>query len=136
MSVNTVILIGRLGYDPEIKDAGGTNVCKFSLATYRKYQGGDGQTKEETVWHNIVAWGRQAETMAKYLKKGQEVYIQGRINNRSYDDKDGNKRYTSEVVVERFSFIGNRATEEKEGGETEKTYPDRPNKNSDDDLPF
>ena len=109
MSVNKVILIGRLGKDPELKyTPGGQAVANFSLATNRTWKGSDGQRKESTTWHNIVVWGKQAETIKEYLSKGREIYIEGRIDNRSYDDKDGNKRYISEVVVENFRFIGSR----------------------------
>ena len=93
MSVNKAILIGRLGKDPELKyTPAGSAVCSFSLATSRRWKGQDGEAKDDTTWHNIVAWGRQAEVMKEYLHKGKEVYIEGRINNRSYEDKEGNRK--------------------------------------------
>lgn len=113
MSVNKAILIGRLGQDPELRyTAGGKAVCSFSLATSERWTGQDGQKQESTTWHNIVSWGRQAEVMKEYLTKGQQVYIEGRIDNRSYEDKEGQKKYRSEVVVQNFQFLGSRG----EGG--------------------
>ncbi|MBU0983248.1 MAG: single-stranded DNA-binding protein [candidate division Zixibacteria bacterium] len=139
MSVNKVILVGRLGKDPELKyTPSGRAVATFSLATDRRWTGQDGQKNRVTTWHNIVSWGKQAEIMKEYLRKGQQVYLEGRIDNRSYDDKEGNKKYISEVVVENFSFIGSR-----EGGSGDDIpaggpAPDMPENDSggDDDLPF
>jgi len=131
MSVNKAIIIGRLGKDPEIRDAGGTAVCSFSLATSERWKDKSGESKEATCWHNIVAWGKQAEVMNEYLRKGQEVYIEGRIDNRSYEDKEGNKKYISEIVVQRFSFVGSK------GDAT--SPPDRANKDDNGNgpsLPF
>lgn len=109
MSVNKVILVGRLGKDPDLRHTqGGKAVASFSLATTERWKDSNGDKQEATTWHNIVAWGRQAETLAEYLDKGQEVYIEGRISNRSYQDKDDNKRYISEVVVQNFQFVGSR----------------------------
>ena len=126
MSVNKAILIGRLGKDPELKyTKAGTAVASFSLATTIKIG-----EEDKTTWHNIVAWDKTAEVVNEYLKKGSHVFIEGWINNRSYDDKDGNKRYTSEVVVVRLDFL-----DPKEDKNKEKPA-DRPNKDDDDDLPF
>jgi single-strand DNA-binding protein len=139
MSVIKVILVGRLGKDPDLRyTPSGQAVANFSLATTRRWKSQDGQSQEATTWHNIVAWGKQAEVMKEYLSKGREVYIEGRIDNRSYDDKEGNKRYISEVVVESFSFIGggggNRGEERApaSGGGTSEAAPS----GGDDDLPF
>jgi single-strand DNA-binding protein len=140
MSVNKVILIGRLGKDPELKyTPGGKAVCNFSLATSERWTGQDGQKNESTTWHNIVSWGKQAEVMKEYLRKGREVYLEGRIDNRSYEDKEGNKRYISEVVVQSFQFIGNRGgTEDPAGPPAGDTGSQAPPGDSggDDDLPF
>jgi len=104
MSVNKVILLGRIGKDPELKHTtSGTSVCSFSLATETSYGG-----KKETTWHNIVAWGKQAETINEYLSKGREIYVEGRISNRSYE-KDGQKKYVTEIILESFSFVGGKA---------------------------
>lgn len=115
MSVNKAFLLGRLGKDPELKfTPSGTAVCNFSIATSRKWKGKDDQKQEATTWHNVVAWGKQAETIKEYVGKGQEIHIIGRIDNRSYEDKEGNKKYISEVVVEDFSFVGSKADNQKE----------------------
>ncbi|UCC43979.1 MAG: single-stranded DNA-binding protein [Candidatus Zixiibacteriota bacterium] len=139
MSVNKVILIGRLGKDPELKyTPGGRAVCNFSMATSERWTGQDGQKNESTTWHNIVAWGKQAEIMKEYLRKGREVYVEGRIDNRSYDDKEGNKRYISEVVVQQFRFIGSRESGEaapNSAGPPPATSAPTP-AGDDDDLPF
>lgn len=140
MSVNKAILIGNLGKDPELKyTPSGKAVANFSLATTDRWTSQDGQKQEQTVWHNIVAWGRQAEVIKEYLSKGRQVYIEGRIVNRSYDDKEGNKKYISEIVVQSFQFIGNR-------GSASDSSPEQPAGNmvseppssggGDDDLPF
>ncbi|MCH7691122.1 MAG: single-stranded DNA-binding protein [candidate division Zixibacteria bacterium] len=142
MSVNKVILIGRLGKDPDLRyTPSGKAVATFSLATTERWKGQDGQRQESTTWHNIVAWGKQAETIKEYLSKGREVYLEGRIVNRSYDDKDGNKKYISEVVVQQFTFIGSKGSSGNDGGQTapaESAEPatDTGSGQSDDDLPF
>lgn len=143
MSVNKAILIGNLGVDPELRyTPSGKAVTTFRLATTDRWKGDDGQQKESTVWHNIVAWGRQAEVMKEYLSKGRQVYIEGRIQNRSYDDKEGNKRYISEVVVQNFQFLGGRdagAGEPAPSVESPQEAPAKPPEaagNDDDDLPF
>lgn len=147
MSVNKAILIGRLGKDPELKyTQGGRAVANFSVATNERWKGQDGQKQESTTWHNIVAWGKQAEVMKEYLSKGQQVYIEGRIDNRSYDDKDGNKKYISEVVVQNFQFIGSRGDSAGGGpgggGSAPSDQPDSSppppsgEASDDDDLPF
>ena len=141
MSVNKVILVGRLGKDPELKyTSGGSAVATFSLATNRQWKGQDGQKAEETMWHNIVAWGRQAEVIKEYMSKGRQIYIEGRISNRSYDDKDGNKRYISEVVVENFQFLGDRSSGAGPSPSTEydtaSAPPQGESNSKDDDLPF
>ena len=131
MSVNKAILIGRLGKDPEMKyTSSGKAVCNFSLATTERFKGQDGQQKESTTWHNIVVWGKPAEIIKEYMSKGREIYLEGRISNRSYDDKDGNKKYTSEVVVQNFQFIGSK-------GETSNQPEAPPSQGApDSDLPF
>ena len=129
MSVNKAILIGRLGKDPELKyTPSGRAVCNFSLATDETWTT-DGEKHKATTWHNITVWGKQAEIMKEYLKQGQEVYIEGRIDNESYD-KEGVKMYRSSVVVQRFSFVGSKA--DNQGGDN----PQAPQGGDDDDLPF
>ena len=141
MSVNKAILIGNLGSDPELKyTPGGQAVANFSLATNERWTGKDGQKNERTTWHNIVAWGKQAELAKEYLRKGRQVYIEGRIDNRSYDKKDGSgKGYISEVVVLTIQFLGSRSDTGGGGapGGSEPP-PSAPPQGSagDDDLPF
>jgi single-strand DNA-binding protein len=145
MSVNKAILIGRLGKDPELRyTQSGSGVATFSLATDRQWKGQDGQKQRETTWHNIVVWGKRAEVVKEYLTKGQQIYIEGRIVNRSYDDKEGNKKYTSEVVLEDFAFLGSRSeTAGSPGTGSESSYqpdsappPPSGEASDDDDLPF
>jgi single-strand DNA-binding protein len=139
--VNKAILIGNLGKDPELKyTPSGQAVATFSLATGEKWRDKDGVMQDRTEWHNIVLWGRQAEVAKEYLTKGKQVYIEGRIQNRSYDDKDGNKRYISEVVGMRMQFLGGReqgAGGAPSGGEIPPEPPPAGDLSSeDDDLPF
>ena len=104
--VNKVILIGNLGADPEMRyTAGGTAVCKFSLATSRKFTGKDGQKQEKTEWHRIVAWAKLAEICGQYLSKGKQVMIEGRIEYGSYE-KDGVKHYTTDIIAENMQMLG------------------------------
>ena len=140
MGVNKAILIGNLGRDPELKyTPSGKAVATFTLATSERWTGQDGQKQEQTIWHNIVAWGKPAEIMKEYLSKGQQVYIEGRIVNRSYDDKDGNKKYISEIVVQNFQFIGSKGGSQG-GGERTPVHDESGAPNGaapdDDDLPF
>jgi len=113
--VNKVILIGNLGKDPDLRyTPGGQAVASFSLATSEKWRDKEGIMQDKTEWHNIVLWGRQAELAKEYLAKGRQVYIEGRIQTRSWDDKDGNKRYITEVVGQRMQFLGAKGGAEKE----------------------
>ena len=107
MSVNKAILVGNLGKDPELRfTPSGVAVATFSLATSERYKGKDGQQQEKTDWHNIVVWRQLAEICEKYLTKGKQVYIEGKIQTRSYDDKDGNKRYITEIVADKMQMLG------------------------------
>jgi single-strand DNA-binding protein len=144
MGVNKAILIGNLGKDPELKyTPSGKAVASFSLATSERWTGADGQKNESTTWHNIVAWGKQAEILKEYLSKGKQVYIEGRIDNRSYEDKEGNKKYISEIVVTNFQFLGGRPQDDKGGsgggsasGTAPMPEPSGGGSAEDDDLPF
>lgn len=107
MSVNKVLLIGRLGNNPEIRYTnGGTAVANFNMATSENWNDKNGQKQERTEWHRIVVWGKLAELSEKYLSKGRQCYVEGRLQTRSWDDKDGNKRYTTEVVASSIQFLG------------------------------
>lgn len=110
MSVNKVILVGNVGKDPETRYLeGGTAVCSFPLATSETYRNRDGERITTTEWHNVVLWRGLAEVAEKYVKKGSQLYIEGRIRTRSWDDREGNKRYTTEVVGDNMQMLGRRA---------------------------
>jgi len=114
--VNKVILLGNLGRDPEVRyTQSGTAVANFTLATTERRKQGEEWT-DHTEWHNIVAWGRQAESCSQYLQKGSQVYIEGRLQTRKWDDKDGNTRYMTEIVVGDIQFLGRTKGPGAEGG--------------------
>ena len=130
--VNKVILLGNLGKDPELSYLPSEqSVAKFSLATSRKYKDKTGELKDETEWHNIVAWGKLGEIAAQYLKKGRQSYIEGRISSRKWEDREGKQRTTVEIVADEVVLLGGRG---EEGGEApaRSTAPARPAKSSDD----
>ena len=113
---NKVQLIGNLGMNPEVKELeGGRKVAKFTLATNEYYNNKKGKKVQETQWHNIVAWGKTAELMEQLLDKGKEVMIEGKLTNRTWDDKDGNKRYITEVVANDFLLMTPKEGAKKEG---------------------
>ena len=106
---NKVQLIGNLGNDPEIINfESGKKLAKFSLATNESYKVADGQKQTKTDWHNLVAWGKTADIIEKYVTKGKEVAIEGKLTTRSWEDKDGIKRYTTEVVCNELLMLGNK----------------------------
>ncbi len=108
-SVNKVILIGNLGRDPELRyTASGQGVANFTLATNERWRDKDGNNQERTEWHRIVVWGKSAENCAQYLQKGRSVYVEGRLQTRDWEDKEGNKRQTTEVVAQNVTFLGSR----------------------------
>ena len=105
--VNKVILVGHLGADPELRNtASGQAVCEFRIATSESWKDKNGQRQERTEWHRVVVWGKTAEICAKYLSKGRQAYIEGRIQTRSYEDKEGVKRYITEIVANDVQFLG------------------------------
>jgi len=108
--VNKVILVGNLGRDPEVRNTpSGQSVAEFSLATNRRWRDRDGNRQEQTEWHRIVCWGRQAEIAGQYLTKGKQIYVEGRLQTRSWDDKNtGEKRYKTEVICDNFQMLGQR----------------------------
>ena len=113
-SVNKVILIGNLGADPELRrTASGYSVCNLRIATTDRYRDRDDNPQEKTEWHRVVVWGRQAEHCKEYLRKGRQVYVEGSLETHSWEDRDGNKRYTTEVRARQVVFLGSRDT----GGE-------------------
>jgi len=104
---NKVQLIGHLGKDPEILTLeSGKKLAKFSLATNEVYKNAEGEKVTQTDWHNLIAWNKTAEIIEKYVTKGKEVAIEGKLTTRNYDDKDGNKRYVTEVVVNELLMLG------------------------------
>ena len=109
-SVNKVILIGNLGKDPELRyTQSGQAVANFNIATTERFGGRDGgEMQERTEWHRIVTWGKTAENCAQYLSKGRSGYIEGRLQTRDWEDKEGNKRYTTEITALRVQFLGGR----------------------------
>jgi single-strand DNA-binding protein len=117
-SVNKVILIGRLGKDPELKyTASGTPFCRFSMATDDTWNDkASGERQEKTEWHNIVVWDRLAEICNQYLTKGKLIYIEGKLQTREWDDQDGNKRRTTEVVARDMVMLGGNPGESAGGG--------------------
>lgn len=128
-SLNKVQLIGHLGSDPESRfTTSGSAVANFSVATNESWRSQDGETKEKTEWHRVVMFGKMAETAAEYMKKGQLVYVEGRLQTRSWEDKDKVKRYTTEILCDNFTMLGRKG----DGSPTkqEVATPD------DDDLPF
>jgi single-strand DNA-binding protein len=109
MAVNKVILVGNVGKDPETRYLDeNTPVCKFPLATSEVYKNRDGEKIEQTEWHNIVLWRGLAKVAEQYVKKGAQLFIEGRIRSRSYDDKDGIKRYITEIVGDNMQMLGRR----------------------------
>jgi single-strand DNA-binding protein len=104
---NNVRLIGNLGMNPDVKELnGGKKLAKFSIATSETYKGEDGNKVTETQWHNLTVWGKQADVVEKYLKKGNEVAIEGKLSSRTYTDKEGIKRYVTEIIVNDLLLIG------------------------------
>ena len=151
--VNKVILIGNLGKDPEVRSTtSGQRVANFSLATSRSGKGQDGQRQEKTEWHSIVVWGKLVDICEKYLQKGKQVYIEGRIETRSWQDKEGQTKYKTEVICEQMTMLGRAGTGGERGGgddgyggsdsprgggaPRDENYEPAPAGGSDDDLPF
>ena len=141
--VNKVILVGNLGRDPEVRSLpSGQPVASFSVATSRRFKDRDGQRQEQTEWHNVVCFGRQAEIAGQYLTKGKKVFIEGRITTRSWDDKEsGKKQYKTEIICENFQMLdakgdggggGGGSYSSASAGGGQDTAPDM----SDDDIPF
>lgn len=132
--VNKVILVGRLGQDPELKSVGNRQVCQMSLATSENWVDKDGQKQERTEWHRIVIWGKLAETAAKYLKKGRQVYVEGRLQTRSWEDQQGVKKYATEVVGNAMQFLGDAPA--SSSGATNPGFSPEPQFNDHDEIPF
>jgi len=151
-SVNKVILIGNLGKDPELKHtSSGTAVATMTVATNERFKDKSGEWQDRTEWHTVVLWQRLAEIAAEYLKKGRSVYVEGRLQTRSWEDKQGQKRYTTEVVASDLVLLGGGGRGEEggrggaaRGGEFDQSgspgefdsAPSRATEITDDDIPF
>ena len=150
-SVNKVILVGNLGKDPELKHTGsGTAVATMTVATNERFKDKNGEWQDRTEWHNVVLWQRLAEIAAEYLKKGRSVYVEGRLQTRSWEDKQGQKRYTTEIVASDLVLLGGGGRGEEGGGRGSSrgndfdqsshgdfdSAPSRATEITDDDIPF
>lgn len=135
--VNKAIIVGHLGRDPEIRSLpGGDPVASFSVATSRKWKDRDGQRQEQTEWHNVVCFGKSAEIAGQYLTRGKQVYVEGRLQTRSWDDKaTGEKKYRTEIVCDNFQMLGGGASG---AGSRQEAAPEREPGGDDDDqeIPF
>lgn len=145
MSINKVILVGNVGKDPELRHLdSGVAVASFPLATSENYIAKNGDKVSTTEWHNIVLWRGLAEIAEKYVTKGRQLYIEGKIRTRSWDDKDGNKRYTTEIVADVMQMLGSKndgQSQNSNAGDVQKgatsfDAPDIEEQGGDDDLPF
>ncbi len=142
--VNKVILIGNLGRDPEIRyTRDGTAVANLNLATSDSWKDSQGQRQERTEWHRVVAWDKLAEIAKEYLAKGKQVYIEGRLQTRSWEDKDGHKRYTTEVRADQMVMLGGRGGDDGGGARDagpppgpDEDFTREPFKATDEDVPF
>ena len=142
--INKVILVGNLGKDPEVRYLeGGTAVANFSIATSETFKDrNSGERKTNTEWHNVVLWRGLAEIAEKYLKKGMQVYIEGKLRTRQWQDKDGNNRYTTEIVGDNLQMLGRKDENNANSTATPPQTPSTPNPpienttNEVDDLPF
>src|SRR5690625_3505412 len=132
-SMNKATIIGRLGAEPEVRNTqSGTAVATLSVATSEKYKNKDGKLVEKTEWHRITAWGRLAEICQKYLKKGSLAYFEGPIETQEWEDKDGNKRYTTQIKALSMQMLDSRGKAEPDTPREAPALPD----DVDDDLPF
>lgn len=140
-SVNRVILIGNLGQDPELKyTPSGVAVTTLNMATNEIWKDSDGNRQERTEWHRVVMWRRLAEIAGEYLKKGSKIYIEGKLQTRSWEDKDGQKRYMTEVVADNMTMLDSKGGDSGGGSSAPPKMESPPASDSDvveeDDLPF
>lgn len=138
--VNKVIVIGRLGADPEVKTvAGGQTVARLSVATSENWTDKQGQKQERTEWHRVVVWGKLAELCGKYLSKGRQAYIEGRLQTRSWEDQQGQKRYTTEIVASTVQFLGGGNERSAGSGQDDfgsQDFGPEPAFDNNDEIPF
>lgn len=141
MSINKVILVGNVGKDPEVRHLeSGVTVARFPLATNETYTDKSGKKVTQTEWHNIVVWRGLADVAEKYVRSGKLLYVEGRLRTSSYTDKDGNKRYTTEIVCDNFKFLGPGGNQQERPAEQRSEAPAAPDPvdsvSDTDDLPF
>lgn len=135
--VNKVIIVGRLGADPELKTVGqGQSVARLSVATSENWLSKDGQKQERTEWHRIVVWGKQAENCAKHLSKGRQVYVEGRLQTRQWEDQQGQKRYTTEIVAQTVQFLSPPSQSTQYEASANQDFGPEPSFDSNDEIPF
>jgi single-strand DNA-binding protein len=143
--VNKVILIGNLGADPEVRSLeSGVKVATINVATSESYKDKNGERQTQTEWHRVVLWRGLAEVVERYLKKGSQVYIEGRLRTRSYDDQDGKKMYVTEIEARELTMLGRRDSDGNEGGQDSRSSSSEGSQKSSegsvandaDDLPF
>ena len=141
MSVNKVILLGRVGADPEVKFMpSGTAVLNLSLATNRKFKNQEsGNYEDKTEWHRVVFFNKPAETIGQYVKKGQQLYVEGRLQTRKWQDKDGVEKYSTDIISDNFTFIGSKSdttSTESQSSKSNDSFDQSPSSQQDDDIPF
>ena len=140
--VNKVIIVGRLGADPEMKTVGENNtVTRLSIATSESWTDRDGQKQERTEWHRVVVWGKLGELCGKYLIKGRQVYLEGRIQTRSWEDQQGQKRYTTEIVAQTVQFLSSNnerstSSSSADGDFGHQNFGPEPSFDSEEEIPF
>jgi len=141
--INKVILVGRLGADPDLKTvSSGQTLARLSLATSENWTDRDGQRQERTEWHRIVVWGKLADLCGKYLAKGRQAYIEGRLQTRSWEDQEGQKKYTTEIVASTVQFLGSSSDQvtttsaQNENAEAYQNFGPEPSFDASEKLPF
>ena len=139
--INKVIVIGRMGADPEVKTvSGGNTVARLSVATSENWKDREGQKQERTVWHRVVVWGKLAELCGKYLSKGRQVYVEGRLQTRSWEDQQGQKKYTTEIVANTVQFLGGGSASQSAGQDNNdfgsQDFGPEPAFDNSDEIPF
>lgn len=146
-SLNKVMIIGNIGKDPEVRvTTNGTSVASFPVATSERFKNQNGEWEERTEWHNVKLWGKLAEIAREHLTKGKSVYIEGRLQTRKWQDRDGHDRWTTEIIGDRMQMLGSRGPDATGGGKQSPKAPsggesysagyDEPGIQSDDDIPF
>ena len=140
MSVNKVILLGRVGADPEVKYMpSGNAVVNLSIATNRKFKNQEsGNYDDKTEWHRVVFFNKPAETIGQYVKKGQQLYVEGRLQKRKWQDKDGIEKYSTDIISDSFTFVGSKSDTQSfdQSSKANESFDQTPATHNDDDIPF